>query len=40
VVLSLAREQMAPPLRPKKMLKFGTKKAGKSPRRTTARKRT
>ncbi|MGO4187251.1 putative lipid II flippase FtsW [Pseudarthrobacter sp. TAF60_1] len=41
VVLSLAREQMAPALRPKKMLKFGTKKAGKSPRRTkTARKRT
>jgi cell division protein FtsW len=33
VVLSLAREQMAPALRPKRMLKFGTKKAGKSTRR-------
>lgn len=41
VVLSLAREQMAPALRPKRMLKFGAKKAGKSTRRTnTARKRT
>jgi cell division protein FtsW len=40
VVLSLAREQMAPALRPKRMLKFGAKKAGKSTRRTkTARKR-
>ncbi|GAC1595709.1 MAG: hypothetical protein NVS3B6_01390 [Pseudarthrobacter sp.] len=33
VVLSLAREQMAPALRPKRMLKFGTTKAGKSTRR-------
>ncbi|MDE8668269.1 putative lipid II flippase FtsW [Pseudarthrobacter sp. H3Y2-7] len=41
VVLSLAREQMAPALRPKRMLKFGTRKAGKSARPTkTARKRT
>jgi cell division protein FtsW len=41
VVLSLAREQMAPSLRPKRMLKFGTRQAGTSTRRTkTARKRT
>ncbi|MDR6417213.1 putative lipid II flippase FtsW [Pseudarthrobacter sulfonivorans] len=41
VVLSLAREQMAPALRPKRMLKFGAKKAGGSTRPTkTARKRT
>ncbi|MDP9999193.1 putative lipid II flippase FtsW [Pseudarthrobacter sulfonivorans] len=40
VVLSLAREQMAPAIRPKRMLKFGAKKAGKSSRTKTARKRT
>jgi cell division protein FtsW len=40
VVLSLAREQMAPAIRPKRMLKFGTKKAGKTSRTKTARKRT
>ncbi|MET3719788.1 MULTISPECIES: putative lipid II flippase FtsW [unclassified Arthrobacter] len=41
VVLSLAREQMAPAIRPKRMLKFGAKKAGGSTRSTkTARKRT
>lgn len=33
VVLSLAREQMAPALRPKRMLKFATTKAGESTRR-------
>jgi cell division protein FtsW len=46
VVLSLAREQMAPALRPKKLLKIGARKAGGSTgrqasgRKTTVRKRT
>jgi len=41
VVLSLAREQMAPAMRPKRLLKFGARKAGGSTgRKTTARKRT
>lgn len=40
VVLSLAREQMAPSIRPKRLLKLGAKKAGKPTRTKTARKRT
>ena len=40
VVLSLAREQMAPSIRPKRMLKFGAKPArGTTGRKKTARKR-
>jgi cell division protein FtsW len=41
VVLSLAREQMAPSIRPKRMLKFGSRPArGTTGRKKTARKRT
>jgi cell division protein FtsW len=41
VVLSLAREQMAPAIRPKRILKFGARQAGASKdRKKTARKRT
>jgi cell division protein FtsW len=39
VVLSLAREQMAPAIRPKKMLKFKAKGRGTAPKKKTARKR-
>jgi cell division protein FtsW len=39
VVLSLAREQMAPAIRPKKMLKFKAKGSGTVPKKKTARKR-
>jgi cell division protein FtsW len=40
VVLSLAREQMAPSIRPKRMLKFGSRPArGTTGRKKTARKR-
>jgi cell division protein FtsW len=40
VVLSLAREQMAPAIRPKRMLKFKTKQArATAPKKKTARKR-
>jgi cell division protein FtsW len=39
VVLSLAREQMAPAIRPKKMLKFKAKAPGTAPKKKTARKR-
>lgn len=39
VVLSLAREQMAPAIRPKKMLKFKAKGRGTAPKNKTARKR-
>jgi cell division protein FtsW len=38
-VLSLAREQMAPAIRPKKMLKFKAKGRGTAPKKKTARKR-
>lgn len=41
VVLSLAREQMAPSIRPKRMLKFGRRPSrGSTGRKKTARKRT
>lgn len=40
VVLSLAREQMAPSIRPKRLLKLGAKKDGKPTRTKTPRKRT
>jgi cell division protein FtsW len=41
VVLSLAREQMAPAIRPKRMLKFGNRPSrGSTGRKKTARKRT
>ncbi|MHA7289408.1 putative lipid II flippase FtsW [Arthrobacter sp. MDT3-24] len=40
VVLSLAREQMAPALRPKKLLKFGAKKAGGAAGRKPAGRKT
>jgi cell division protein FtsW len=41
VVLSLAREQMAPAMRPKRMLKFGSRKRrGTTGAKKTARKRT
>ncbi len=41
VVLSLAREQMAPSIRPKRMLKFGNRPSrGSTGRKKTARKRT
>lgn len=39
VVLSLAREQIAPAIRPKKMLKFKAKGRGTAPKNKTARKR-
>jgi cell division protein FtsW len=39
VVLSLAREQMAPAIRPKKMLKFKARGRGTASRKKTARKR-
>ncbi|GAB5080243.1 putative lipid II flippase FtsW [Arthrobacter sp. AD-310] len=39
VVLSLAREQMAPAIRPKKMLKFKAKGRGTAEKKKTARKR-
>ena len=39
VVLSLAREQMAPAIRPKKMLKFKAKGRGTAAKNKTARKR-
>lgn len=40
VVLSLARDQMAPALRPKKLLNFGARKAGGAPGRTVAGRNT